>query len=131
MGRRDRERVDRIKSGLEQPIARKAVAIASRKGVVAELSKGSVSDQVGRLNELVGTGTLSERKLREAIIGNAPKEMDKAIRNFRKNGTEITVDSLLREIRSEPGFLKMCNSLGITEEWFEGMAKERMEANKV
>lgn len=150
MGRRSRElreRRERKAVGLVEPtkrdpagsvaekpgnpiarIARKAVSLASRREVVKELSKGSVSDQTGRLDELVGVGVLPVRALRVAIMREAPKEMDKAIEKFRKQGKEVTVDSLLAEMRSEPGFLEMCRNAGITYEWFEKLAKERMEA---
>lgn len=141
MGRRDRERVERINAGLEKPIsdinrkmlsnpvARKAVALASRKGIVEELSKGSVDEQTGRLDELVGTGVLPTEKLKQAIMRKAPKEMDKAIKKFRKQGKNITVDSLCSEIRSESGFLDTCERMGLNIEWFEKLAKERMEVH--
>lgn len=135
MGRRERERRERIEAGEEapfrniNPVARWAIKVASRKGVVDELSKGSVDDQTGRLDELVGTGTLSERKLKESIMRKAPREMDKGIKKFLKQGKEITVDNLLAELRSEGKFLRMCNRVGISYEWFETLARERMEVH--
>ncbi len=140
MGRRNRERVARVKNGQEKsivqkvlsnPPSRKAVSLASRKGVVAELSKGSTSEQIGRLDDLAGTGTLPAGRLKDAIMRKAPGEMDKAIRKFQKQGKDITVDSLCTEVKSEPGFLDMCQEIGITLEWFENLARERMKVNKV
>jgi len=93
-----------------------------------ELSKGSVTDQTGRLDELVGTGVLPGGNLKKAIMAKAPGEMDKAIKKYRKQGKEITVESLLVEVRSEPGFLAMCERVGLGYGWFERLAKERMEA---
>lgn len=130
MGRRNRERVARILAGAEEPRAARGVLVAtSHGGVVRELSKGSVADQVGRLGSLVGTGELSGGKLKSTLTGKAPGEMDRAIRKFQKQGKEVTVDALCSEIRSTPEFLQMCNSVGITVEWFEELAKERMEAH--
>lgn len=133
MGRRKRERRERIQLGLETPIAgrvaKKVLAFASRKGVIGELSKGTVSEQTNKLNELVGDGALPGGSLAKAIRQKAPKEMDKAIKQFRKQGKEITVDSLLVEVRETPGFLKMCESAGLDYGWFERLAKERMEAH--
>ena len=131
MGRRARERIERIRAGLETPIAgrvaKKVLAVSSRKGVIEELSKGTVSEQTNKLNELVGTGALPSGRLAKAIINKAPKEMDKAIKKFLRKGKEITVDSLLAEVRSDKGFLKMCEGVGLDYGWFEKLAKERME----
>lgn len=135
MGRnaqRKRKRKEELKLAqtvLSNPLTRKVATVASRKGVVKELSKGTVSAQTGRLDELVGTGTLPKSRLRDAIARKAPKEMDKAIRKFRKEGREVTVDSLLVEVRSTPGFLRMCEGVGLDYKWFERLAKEQMEAN--
>ena len=131
MGRRDRERLERIRAGLENPIARAAVKLKTRGAVIEELSRGTVSDQTNRLNTLVGEGALKPSRLKDAIMRKAPKEMDKAIKKFRKQGKEITVDSLTAEARTEPGFLCMCENVGLDLAWFENLAKDRMEANKV
>ena len=130
MGRRDRERIERIRQGLEDPIARQRLADSSYKRVVRELAKGSVGDQVGRLHTMVGEGSLSDRKLREAITKNAPKEMDKAIAKFKKKGKEITVDALCAEVRSNTSFLKMCEGVGLDIGWFEELASRRIEENE-
>lgn len=135
MGRRDRERKERIHRGeetprnLSNPIVRRAVGLVSRKGVIEELSRGSTEEQVGRLAELTTAGALPHKKLRDAITRNAPKEMDKAIKKYRKQGKEITVDSLLVEVRSTPGFLAMCEKAGLDEQWFVNLARARMKAN--
>ncbi len=132
MGRRDRERIERIRAGLETPIAgrvaKRILSVASRRGVREELSKGTVSEQTNRLNQLVGEGVLPESNLKTALMRKAPKEMDKAIKNYKKKGKEITVDSLLVEVRLDSGFLKMCANVGLDYNWFEKLAKERMEA---
>jgi len=70
-------------------------------------------------------------KLAKAIKDKAPKEMDKAIKKFRKQGKEVTVESLCAEVKSTPGFLQVCNNVGVTLEWFEDLARQRMEANGV
>ncbi len=141
MGRRNRERIARIEAGEEEstaskvrkglvdnPLSRKVIAISSRKGIVEELSRGSTVDQVGKLNTLVGTRNLSKGKLKEAIMKKAPKEMDKAIKTFRKQGKEVTVNSLCAEIKSDSSFQNMCTGVGLEVSWFENLARERMEA---
>jgi hypothetical protein len=110
-------------------LARKAIAIGSRGAIVKKLSKGSATDQIEKLNEMIGTGNLSGSRLRRALMSKAPREMDKAIRNFRKQGKEISVDSLCHEVKTTPGFLEMCENAGLSLEWFENLARERMEAS--
>ncbi len=151
MGRRDRERKERIQRGEElsfrekqetqeqqllgnairngiSSVTRGALSVVSRKGIIAELSKGTTTEQVGKLHELSNEGVLPASNLRKALMNNAPKEMDKAIRKFRAQGKEITIDSLLEESRNTPGFLKMCESAGPSYAWFENLARERMSA---
>lgn len=145
MGRRDRERKERIRSGEEKPLSEQRVEEArqilgnpvmrglarlrARSGVMSELKKGTTSEQVGRLDVLVDTGALPASRLKKALMDNAPKEMDKAIRKYQKQGREITVDSLLAEARSTSGFADMIKSAGLSMEWFEDLARERMEAH--
>ena len=136
MGRRDRERIARIRAGLEKPISakkaldnpvpRKAVAFASRGAVVDELRKASISDQIDVLNSRVAS--TSPGKLHKAIASKAPKEMDRGIKKLQKEGKPVTVDALCDEIKTTPGFLSMCERVGLTLEWFENLAAERMEA---
>ena len=130
MGRRNRERIERIKAGLEKP-RRWAIAVVARKGVIEELTEGTTSDQIGRLNELAGTGYLPPSKLKAAIMKKAPGEMDKAIKKFKKEGKEITVDSLLAEVRSERGFLAMCNRVGLNYEWFVELVESKIGRSNV
>ena len=132
MGKKEREHRKKVASrnermGLGNPIARKMVAAASRQGVVNELRKASTEDQIDVLNRTVAGQHPS--KLREAIQKKAPGEMDKGIKKLRKEGKEVTVDILCAEIKSTPGFLKMCENAGLSLEWFESLAKKRMEAH--
>jgi len=106
------------------PVTRAILKRASHKGVVSELSKGDTVEQIDRLDS---TGELSGGKLKAALMREAPGEMDKAIKRFQKQGKEITVDSLCAEAKSTPGFLQMCNNVGLTIEWFEELARQRME----
>ena len=143
MGRLKRLRRERVAAGLEEPmrdkvakvagnpVGRRVLATASRKGVVSELTKGSTEDVVRNADELVATGTVSDQVMRKAIMDKAPKEMDKGIRKFQKEGREITVDSLCREVKTTPGFLETCARVGIPLEWFENLARERMAAKGI
>lgn len=136
MGRRDRERIARIEAGqeepisakvLDSPIARKAIAFASHGAVINELRKAETSDQIDVLNSRVASSQPS--KLKKAIAGKAPVEMDKGIKKLQKEGKIVSVDTLCAEIKTTPGFLGMCERVGLDLAWFEKLAKERMEAN--
>jgi len=140
MGRRDRERVERIKRGEEKPIASqdisnpvsrigafasRAVALASRKDVIKVLQQATTEEQIETLNDTVAGQRPS--KLRQALMKKSPKEMDKAIREFQKSGKPITVESLTEEARDTPSFVAMCERVGLEMSWFEDLARERMK----
>ena len=123
-----RERVRRLALN---PVGRAVLKKASHGGVVKELSQGTTEDQIGKLDSIRGTGELPGGDLAKAIKKKAPKEMDKGIKKLQKEGKEVTVDALCAEVKSTPGFLQMCNNAGITLEWFEDLAKERMKTHGV
>jgi hypothetical protein len=125
MGRRERERIARIKAGLESPIAKTVVKVASRSEVVSTLQNAELGDQIDALNSTVARD--KPNKLRDAIIRKAPGEMDKGIKRLQKEGREVNVDALCAEIKSTPGFLAMCRGVGLDLEWFEELARKRMD----
>jgi len=111
--------------GLSNPVARKAVAVASRDAVISELKKASTEEQIEVL------ASVSPSKVGKAIMRKAPAEMDKGIKELQKKDVPVTVDNLCAEIKSTPGFLTMCEQAGLSLEWFESLAKERMEAHRL
>jgi hypothetical protein len=126
MGKKAKEhkqKVARRNAMLNNPVTRGAVSLVYRKGVINELSQG---DSSHNLQELVGTGTLKRDRLSAAIKSKAPAEMDKAIKNFKKQGKVISVASLTEEARNDKSFMAMCADVGLAIEWFENLAKERM-----
>ncbi len=139
MGRRNRERIERIKAGTEKPLAdkilldnplsRKVISFQSREAVVNELTKGSTEQVVSNLDELSKTGTVPDSKIRKSLMSKAPGEMDKAIRKLQREDKEITVDSLCAEAESTPSFVQMCSNIGLPMSWFRELAKKRMEAH--
>ena len=134
MGRRNRERVERIKRKKEKsiasqllsnPVSRKAVALASRRDVIKTLEQATTEEQIETLNNTVARQRPS--KLRQALMKKSPKEMDKAIREFQKSGKPITVESLTEEARNSPSFVAMCERVGLEMSWFDELARERMK----
>ena len=124
-----REKVARRNAMLDNPVARKAVAFTSRGAVISELRKAETSDQIDVLNSQVASSRPD--KLRKAIASKAPKEMDKGIKKLQKEGRVVSVDALCAEIKTTPGFLSMCEKVGLDLAWFEKLAKERMEAQSL
>ena len=119
---RKKERREVLATGLSNPITRRAVSIASRGAVIGELKKTSTEEQIEVL------ASISPSKVGKAIMRKAPAEMDKGIKKLRREGTPVTVDALCADIKSTPGFLPMCEQAGLSLEWFENLAKKRMEA---
>lgn len=125
MGRRDRERIERIRQGLEYPIARTVVKLKVRGDVIRTLEQATTEEQIDTLNQTVGRD--NPNKLRDALMKKAPGEMDKGIRKFEKEGKLITVESLTAEIKSTPSFFNMIERIGLPIEWFEELAQKRIE----
>ena len=126
MGKRNRERIERIRAGLEEPRAAQIAKKMGRPLVEKELLKGTDEERINRLDSLVSTGDLKADKLRASIMDNAPAEMDKAIRKYQKEGKEISVDTLCHEVRTDLPFRTTCQRVGIPLSWFEDLARERM-----
>ena len=132
MGKKSKEHRKKVQARntrLSNPIARKAVMFASRGAVIDELRRAETSDQIDVLNSQVASSRPD--KLRSAIANKAPKEMDKGIKKLQKEGKSVSVDALCAEIKITPGFLAMCERVGLDLPWFEKLAKERMEAHNL
>lgn len=134
MGKEKRERRERVAAGKEAPfrsgisrVGRAAIGMAARGDVINTLKAADTVDQIEALDQTAAQ--TNPNKLKKAIMRNAPKEMDKAIKKFRKEGKPVTVDALCAEIKSTPGFLAMCERVGLDLQWFENLARERMEKN--
>lgn len=108
-------------------LQRSAIGLASRGHVVEELRGASIDDQINVLNGQVAASRPD--KLRQALISKSPREMDKGIKKLQKEGKAVTVDALCAEVKTTPGFLAMCERVGLNLAWFEKLAKERMEAH--
>lgn len=115
---------------LNNPVTRTLIKRQAHKPVEHALSEGSTQEQVGRLSELAQHYDPVKIKLKKTIMDKAPREMDKAIRKFRAEGKEVTVDSLCSEVRSDAGFRSLCGTIGLELAWFEELAQERMEASR-
>lgn len=127
MGKASRHKKERKAANLSNPVARSAVKIAARGGVIRELQQASSEDQVEALSK-----TVSPSKLGKALMKKAPSEMDKGIRRILKEGRTPTVDELCFEIRRNvASFRTMSEQAGVPLQWYEQLAEARMEANGV
>lgn len=123
MGRRDRERLQRILNGDEKPIRHVGLA-----GVAVQvLQRQSTDKQVDFLHGAIAAGGLTHNKLRQQLETNAPKEMQKGIDKLVKRGKTPTVDLLLEEYRREKAFQKLAGSVGLDETWFVRLAKAELD----
>ena len=122
MGRRDRERVQRILEGKETPFAN-SVREHMRSTGVAAIRASSTSNQVKFLADSLHSGRLSPSKLRKALEDNAHKEMRKGADKIIGKGKPLTVDALLEEYRKDKEFQALATEVGLNEEWFIRLAE--------
>ena len=122
MGRKDRERIQRIIEGKEKPIHHEKMASVS----VSILQHQSTDKQVDFLGGAIAEGRLSHSKLRQTLEANAPKEMRKGIEKLVKKGKVPTVDLLLEDYRKSKSFQKLADSAGLTAEWFIKLAEDEI-----
>ena len=126
MGRRGKERLQRILSGEEKSISEQKRGELAKEAV-SILQRQSADKQVDFLNTAIGEGRLGHSKLRRTLETNAPKEMRKGIEKLVKQGKVPTVDLLLEEYRREKSFQKLAGSVGLTEEWFIILAEDAIK----
>lgn len=127
MGRRDRERVERIKDGLDDPIRHEQ----ARNLIVDTIQRQPTDKQVGILEESLNNGRLQNSRLRQSLEQNAPIEMRKGIGKMVKKGKIPTVDLLLEEYRREKVFQKLAAGVGLDEAWFIKLAEDELAKSGV
>ena len=125
MGRRDRERIARILTGKEKPIADR-VRERMSKVAVSTLRNYSTSSQVKFLADSLHSGKLAPSKLRKALEDNAHKEMSKGADNIIKSGKKLTIESLLKEYYKDTEFRKLAAEVELDEAWFVRLAKSEL-----
>lgn len=130
MGKRNRERIARIKAGKETSISESERKLAG-KMIKTTLSQGSTSAQINRLRSLLNTGALSANKLKETIMDNAPKEMEKGIKKGIKEKKEITVEFLMKDFYKEAGFRGLCQEIGLSKDYFIDLAKQKIKETQL
>lgn len=122
MGKRNRERIERILVGKEQPIS----ASSRRKIVQAgiqHVQSSSTSSQVQFLANSLHSGRLSDRNLHRELAKNAHKEMVKGVAKLTRANKPVTVGSLLAEYDSEPNFQALATEVGLDRAWFIALAE--------
>ena len=122
MGRRNRERVERILARDESGRVRHGV-IGKTASMLQVLS---TKKQVEFLSESLDKGRLKPDELRSQLMANAHKEMRKGIVKLDRKGEEITVDKLLEDYRRETAFRELAEKVGLDEEFFVSVAGEEM-----
>ncbi len=129
MGRRDRERRERIQAGLEEPIApHRTVTEEDRNRIhkvgYSVLRAMNTSNQVKVLRESLRLNKLSPDRLRKALEDNAGREMQKGANKLRKRSKPVTVDALLEKYHKDVGFQELAAEVGLDEAWFTALAEK-------
>ncbi len=126
MGRRDRERRERISSGQEEPRSRAVAEVdrarMRRTGYNALQAMGT-GNQIKVLRDSLHQGRLTTGKLRKVLEENAYEEMRKGVVKLRRQGKPVTVDALLAEYRKDRDFRDLAGEVGLDEAWFIALAE--------
>lgn len=122
MGRRNRERVERVMAGDESGKVRHGIVGKT----VGALQALSTKRQIEFLSESLRTGRLRPEALRSQLMANAYTEMRKGIKKLGREGRDITVDALLESYHSEVEFRELAEKVGLDEAFFVNVAKNEM-----
>ena len=102
----------------------KEIALQRAKSAAAsQLKKAATNAQIAILSSAIDEGVLSKREIRRQLERNAPNEMRTGYRKQVKAGETPTVDSLLTEYRTTPGFKELTERCRLTEDWFVDLAQ--------
>lgn len=96
----------------------------AKSAAASQLKKAATNDQIAILSSAIDEGVLSKREIRRQLERNAPNEMRKGCRKQIKEGKTPTVDSLLTEYRTVPGFKELAERCELTEQWFVELAEQ-------
>lgn len=79
---------------------------------------------VALLRKFMGTGfaQVPPEVVRNKIIEASEKSMKKEIKEAVKHKKSLTADDLTKSLVENPEFLKLCEELGLTLDFFKGMA---------
>lgn len=124
MSKKDRERA--AQTGMVfrdgQLVDAKSVQRMQKTGVRL-LERLGTRDQIKVLRDSLHTGRITAGKLKKELESNAYKEMEKGARKLAKKHKDVTVDALLKEYRDDKNFQSLADEVGLTEEFFIGVAE--------
>lgn len=124
MSKKDRERATQtgmvFRDG--QLVDAKSIQRMQKIGVRV-LERLGTKNQIKVLRDSLHTGRITADKLRKELEENAYKEMSKGARKLAKKHKDVTVDALLKEYRDDENFQALADEVGLTEEFFVGVAE--------
>lgn len=81
------------------------------------------SDAAILFKRLLDKGLITPSKLSKTLAKQSEKDMNKQVRRAVKKGRKITVNDLTKTIKEDQGFLKLCEDMGLSLVFFEGLAE--------
>jgi len=96
---------------------------------LSTLRKGGLSAENAVLaaRNLMNAGIIRPADLRHNIETGFESQARKMVKKARKKGRGITVDEILEGALKCPQFLELCEELGMSREYLEGLAKKAIE----
>ena len=123
MGRRDRERIARIRAGEELAISPQTRDRATQVGV-STVKRLSADKQVQFLANSLHSGHMTPASLRKALEENAPVEMCRGADKLIKKNRPVTVEALLEDYHKDALFRATAAEVGLDEMWFTTLAEK-------
>ena len=83
-----------------------------------------------KIDATIAQGKMPKREMDETRAGfvrDVPGEMAKGIAKYKLMGKAVTVDSLLEEAKTTPGFMSACSRIGLDLAWFEAQATKAIK----
>lgn len=92
-------------------------------GAIRNIEKLSEDKQVRGIRNLLKSGDLHPQVVAQKIAVKSQASMVKEVKKRLKDGEEVSVEVLIGTIKDNPDFLSLCEEVGLSMAFFEGMAE--------
>lgn len=93
------------------------------------LNRKDPVDQATLLRRFMGTGLgqVSPDVISRTIAEGSKRNMEKLVKKALKKGRRLTVEDLTKTVRENAPFKELCEELGLTMDFFEGLAESAIQ----
>lgn len=83
------------------------------------------------LSRLMNKGIIPPNEVAKRLSMQSEKDMYRTVRKANKKGKKVTVKELIKPIEENAEFAKLCNDVGLTMNFFKGLAENAIKAKGV